>query len=155
MHLDQIDRKILKHLQRDASISNLDLAEAVGLSPTPCSRRVKRLEDEGIILRRVTILDQSKLNLSLTALISVTMDRHTDRRFSQFEQEISTYPEVLECSVITGQDADLLVRATVPDMAYYEKFLLARLTRIEGVSGVHSSFILRSVVNRTELPLDL
>jgi Lrp/AsnC family leucine-responsive transcriptional regulator len=141
-------------MQRNGRISNLELAEMVGLSPTPCSRRVKRLEESGLIRCHVTLLDQSMLGLKLTAFIGISMDRHTPDRFEAFETEVAGYPEVMECSVVTGQSSDYLLKAVVPDMQYYEKFLLGRLTRIAGVTGVHSSFELRRVVQRTELPLD-
>jgi Lrp/AsnC family leucine-responsive transcriptional regulator len=154
MKLDRTDRRILQAMQRNARISNLELAETVGLSPTPCSRRVKRLEESGIIRSHVTLLNQSMLGLKLTAYISISMDRHTPERFEAFEAEVAGYPEVMECSVVTGQSADYLLKAVVPDMEYYEKFLLGKLTRIEGVSGVHSSFELRRVVQRTELPFE-
>ena len=154
MKLDRIDRKILAAMQRNGRISNLELAELVGLSPTPCSRRVKRLEESGLISAHVTLLDQSMLGLKLTAYIGISMDRHTPDRFESFEARVQEFPEVMECSVVTGQSADYLLKAVVPDMAYYERFLLGRLTRIEGVTGVHSSFELRRVVQRTELPLD-
>jgi len=154
MKLDRTDRRILRILQRDSRISNLELADAVGLSPTPCSRRVKRLEESGLIRRHVTLLDQSLLGLKLTAFIGISMDRHTPDRFETFEAEVAQYPEVMECSVVTGQSSDYLLKAVVPDMEYYEKFLLGRLTRIPGVTGVHSSFELRRVVYRTELPLE-
>ncbi len=154
MKLDRTDRRILTALQRNSRITNLELAEVVGLSPTPCSRRVKRLEESGLVRGHVTLLNQSMLGLKLTAYISISMDRHTPDRFETFEQEVSSYPEVMDCSVVTGQSADYLLKAVVPDMEYYEKFLLGRLTRIPGVSGVHSSFELRRVVQRTELPLE-
>ena len=154
MKLDRTDRRILQAMQRNARISNLELAETVGLSPTPCSRRVKRLEESGIIRCHVTLLNQSMLGLKLTAYISISMDRHTPERFEAFEAAVADYPEVMECSVVTGQSADYLLKAVVPDMEYYEKFLLGKLTRIEGVSGVHSSFELRRVVQRTELPFE-
>ena len=154
MKLDRIDRHILEILQANAHTSNLELADKVGLSPTPCARRVKQLEDAGLIKRYVTLLDRDKLGLKLTAYIGITMDRHTPERFEQFEAEVNTYPEVIECSVVTGQSADYLIKAVVPDMQFYEQFLLGRLTRIPGVSGVHSSFQLRQVIQRTELPLD-
>lgn len=153
-HLDRIDRRILEVLQRDARISNLDLADTVGLSPTPCARRVRRLEESGLIRAHVTLLDQQRLGLTLTAFISIAMDRHTPDRFEAFEDEVRGYPEVMDCCVVTGQNADYLVQAVVPDMAYYERFLLGRLTRIPGVSGVQSSFVLRRVIQRTALPLD-
>ena len=154
MKLDRTDRRILQAMQHNARISNLELADSVGLSPTPCSRRVKRLEESGIIRSHVTLLNQSMLGLKLTAYISISMDRHTPERFEAFEAEVASYPEVMECSVVTGQSADYLLKAVVPDMEYYEKFLLGKLTRIEGVSGVHSSFELRRVVQRTELPFE-
>ena len=154
MKLDRIDRRILMAMQDNGRISNLELAEQVGLSPTPCSRRVRRLEESGIIRRHVTLLNQSMLGLKLTAYIGISMDRHTPDRFEAFEAELASYPEVMECSVVTGQSSDYLLKAVVPDMEYYEKFLLGRLTRIPGVTGVHSSFELRRVIQRTELPLD-
>ena len=154
MKLDRTDRRILKAMQENARISNLELAEAVGLSPTPCSRRVKRLEESGIIRGHVTLLDQARMGLKLTAYIGISMDRHTPDRFEAFEAEVMEYPEVMECSVVTGQSSDYLLRAVVPDMEYYERFLLGRLTRIPGVTGVHSSFELRRVVQRTMLPLE-
>ena len=153
IELDRTDIKILQLLQANAELTNLELAEQVGLSPTPCARRVKRLENEGVIRARVTLLDQQKLGLALTAHISITMDRHTPERFEAFEQEIADYPEVVECCVVTGQSADYLVKAVISDMQQYERFLLGRLTRIPGVSGVHSSFELRKLVSRTALPV--
>jgi len=152
--LDRTDRRILAAMQRHGRISNLELADAVGLSPTPCSRRVKRLEESGLIRDHVTLLNQSMLGLKLTAWISISMDRHTPERFDAFEAEVSEYPEVMECAVVTGQAADYLLKAVVPDMEYYERFLLGRLTRIAGVTGVQSSFELRRVIQRTALPLD-
>jgi len=152
--LDSIDRRILNLLQNDARVTNLELAERVGLSPTPCARRVKRLEQSGIIDRHVTLLDQARLGLNITAMVGITMDRHTPERFENFERKVSGFPEVVECSIVTGQAADYLLKAVLPDMTYYEEFLLGRLTRIEGVVGVHSSFVLRNVINRTALPLD-
>ena len=154
MKLDRTDRRILELMQRNGRISNLELADAVGLSPTPCSRRVKRLEESGIIDRHVTLLDQSRLGLKLTAFITIAMDRHTPDRFDNFEKQVSAFPEVIECAVVTGQSADYLVKAVVADMEYYEAFLLGKLTRIEGVTGVQSSFVLRPVIRKTELPLD-
>ncbi len=152
--LDRTDRRILREVQRNGRISNLDLADAVGLSPTPCARRLKRLEEGGFIRDHVALLDQDALGLKLTAYIGISMDRHTPDRFAAFEQEIATYPEVIECSVVTGQSADYLLKAVLPDMQHYERFLLGRLTSIPGVTGVHSSFELRRVILRTDLPLD-
>ncbi|MCP4325661.1 MAG: Lrp/AsnC family transcriptional regulator [Alteromonadales bacterium] len=154
MKLDRTDKKILQLMQANARISNLELADSVGLSPTPCSRRVKRLEESGIIDRHVTLLKPQALGLNLTAMIGITMDRHTPERFDNFERSIVQLPEVLECLIVTGQSADFLLKVVVRDMQHYEKFLLGHVTRLEGVTGVHSSFVLREVMKSTELPLD-
>ena len=154
MELDRTDRHILQLMQRNSRINNIELAEKIGLSPTPCSRRVKRLEESGIIERHVTILNRSMLDLKLTAIVGISMDRHTPERFDNFEKKIADFPEVLECNIVTGQASDYLLKVVLPDMEYYEEFLLGRLTRIEGVSGVHSSFVLRRIIDKTELPLN-
>ena len=153
VNIDRLDRRILEELQKNGSISNLELAELVGLSPSPCSRRVKQLEDSGIINRTVTLLNPETLNLKLTAIIQVSMDRHTPDRFENFEQTLDGCPEVMACSLITGQSADYLIEVLVQDMDSYQAFLLGRLTRIPGVTGVHSSFVLRKIIDRTEIPL--
>lgn len=152
--LDRTDKKILQLMQANARISNLELADSIGLSPTPCSRRVKRLEESGIIDKHVTLLKPQALGLNLTAMIGITMDRHTPERFDNFEKAIAQLPEVLECCIVTGQSADFLLKVVVRDMQHYEKFLLGHVTRLEGVTGVHSSFVLREVLKKTELPLD-
>lgn len=151
--LDSTDRHILQILMRDGRVSNLDLAERVNLSPTPCARRVKRLEDEGLIKGYTVKLDKHKLGLTLTALISISMDRHTPDRFEKFESLIKKMPEIIECNLVTGQSADYLLKALLPDMAHYEAFLLGKLTKIPGVTGVHSSFVLREVIASQKVPL--
>lgn len=153
MSLDRLDRRILEEMQKDGSISNLELAEKVGLSPSPCSRRVKQLEENGFINKTVTLLNPEKLNLKLTAIIQVSMDRHTPDRFECFEEALESYPEVISCSMITGQAADYMVEVLVPDMDGYQAFVLGKLTRIPGVTGVQSSFVLRKIIDRTEIPL--
>ena len=151
--IDKIDRNILEQLQQNGSLTNQELADKVGLSPSPCLRRVRALEDAGVIVRQGTILDHKKLGLSLTAIILIGMDRHTPERFATFERQVGEYPEVQECYLITGQDADYMLKVVVPDMDHYHHFLLNRITRIQGVSGVHSSFVLRRVIDSTALPL--
>jgi Lrp/AsnC family leucine-responsive transcriptional regulator len=153
MKLDKTDKLILQHLQRDARISNIELAEKVHLSPTPCARRVKQLEESGIIKRHVTILDPEKLGLDLMAMVSVTMDTHTADHFDKFEKALLELPEVMECYVVTGQDSDFLIKVLVRDMRHYEEFLLRRLTKIKGVTGVHSSFVLRQPINSYQMPI--
>ena len=154
MKLDRIDQHILQLMQQNGRINNLELADKIGLSPTPCSRRVKRLEESGIIDKHVTCLNKDKLGLKLTAIVGISMDRHTPDRFDNFEGKVAEYPEVIECNMVTGQSSDYLLKVVLPDMAHYEKFLLGKLTNIEGVTGVHSSFVLRKIVEKTELPLN-
>ena len=153
VHIDRTDRQILEHLQKDGGLTNQQLAERVGLSPSPCSRRVKALEEAGIILGRKTLLERRKLGLSLTVILQIGMDRHTPERFQEFEEQVATYPEVQELYLITGQQADYILKVVVPDMEHYQQFLLNKITRITGVSGVHSSFVMRRVIDNTELPL--
>ena len=153
LKLDRTDRRILDELQKNGAISNLDLAEKIGLSPSPCSRRVKALQDAGIILKTVAVLDQKKLGLDMVAMISISMDRHTPERFENFEEKVKGFPEVLECFLITGQSADYVLKVVVKDMDAYQQFLLGKLTRIEGVSGVHSSFVMRKIVDSSRLPV--
>ncbi|MGI2026598.1 Lrp/AsnC family transcriptional regulator [Endozoicomonas acroporae] len=154
MKLDRYDIRILQELQQNAHISNQDLADLIGLTPSPCLRRVRQLEESGLITARVTLLNPQKLGLSLTVLIHISMDRHTPERFEQFEETINSYEEVIECLLITGQSADYMVKVMVPDMNYYQDFLLNKITKITGVTGVHSSFVLRQPVHKTALPLN-
>lgn len=153
MKFDRTDRRILELLQKDANLSNQELAEKVGLSPSPCLRRVKALEEAGVIVGKVTLLERKQLGLSLSVLIQISMDRHTPERFELFEQTVADLPEIQQCFLITGQDADYMLKVVVPDMDAYQEFLLNKITRIPGVSGVHSSFILRRVIDTTALPL--
>ena len=151
--LDNTDRRLLRELQRDGRISNQDLADRVGLSPSPCLRRVRALHDQGIILGYHALLDANKLGLTLMALIHISMDRHTPERFAHFEEVISTLPQVLECLLVTGQEADYQLKVVVRDMQAYQHLLLEKITRIDGVSGVRSSFVMRRVVNHSALPV--
>lgn len=153
MELDRYDRRILEELQHDGRISNQDLAERIGLSPSPCLRRVRALEESGLITGYRAMLDANKLGLTLMALIHISMDRHTPERFANFEERVSALPEVLECLLVTGQDADYQLKVVVQDMDAFQALLLEKITRIEGVSGVHSSFVLRRVVDKTALPV--
>ncbi|WP_101675482.1 Lrp/AsnC family transcriptional regulator [Alloalcanivorax mobilis] len=152
--LDRTDLKILQALQDDGGLTNQQLAERIGLSPSPCSRRVQKLESAGVIVRRETVLDPRALGLDLTAMIQISMDRHTPERFANFEATVKQYPEVQQCYLVTGQEADYLLKVVVPDIDHYQQFLLNKITRIEGVSGVQSSFIMRRVIDTTALPLD-
>ena len=151
--LDAYDLKILTELQADGASSNQEIAERVGLSASPCSRRIRQLEVDGVIAERVARLTPAKLGLDLTVLIYIRMDRHTPERFANFEAIVRGFPEVLECYLITGQEADYQLKVIVPGMDEYQRFLLEKITRIEGVIGVHSSFVLRKAVDSTRLPL--
>ncbi len=153
MKLTKMDIRILDEIQHNGRISNLELAEKIGLSPSPCLRRVKQLEQAGFIDQYLARLNEKKLGLKLVALIQISMDRHTPERFENFEAIIKDFEEVQECYLITGQSADYLLKVIVPDMEHYQDFLLQKLTRITGVTGVQSSFIMRKVLDRTTLPL--
>ena len=143
--LDKIDRQILALLRENARMSNLELAESVNLSPTPCARRIKQLEDAGVITGYSVTTDPRKLGYQLSVYIAISMDKHTAERFSNFEKKLREFPEVVSCSIVTGRSEDYLIKALVKDMAHYEEFLLHRLNRIEGIAQVHTSFELREV----------
>jgi Lrp/AsnC family leucine-responsive transcriptional regulator len=150
--LDRYDRQILEHLQRDGRLANQDLADRIGLSPSPCLRRVRALEKRGFITGYRAILDGKKLGFALMALVRISLDRHTQERFVNFEAKIRVLPEVLECLLVAGEEADYVLKVVVRDMDGYQNLLLNRITRIEGVTGVRSSFVLRPVVERTSIP---
>ncbi|HEX4348024.1 MAG TPA: Lrp/AsnC family transcriptional regulator [Vicinamibacterales bacterium] len=152
--LDEIDRKILKHLQDNARMSNAALADKVGLSPAPCLRRVRALEESRVIRKHATLLDPAAVNLGVTVFVQITLALQVDDRLEIFERAIMKRQEVLECYLMTG-DADYLVRVVVPDVAAYERFLKDTLTRVEGVAGIKSSFALKQVKYSTVLPIGM
>jgi Lrp/AsnC family leucine-responsive transcriptional regulator len=152
LQLDAIDRRILHHLQNEGRLTNLELAERVGLSSSPCLRRVKRLEDERIIERYVALVDQASLGLEVTVFIRVSLTVQEDASLTRFEAAIADWPEVMECYLMSGE-ADYQMRVIVRSLADYENFLRTRLTKVPGVAKIQSSFALRPVVYRTELPL--
>ncbi|MBV6417277.1 MAG: Leucine-responsive regulatory protein [Steroidobacteraceae bacterium] len=153
MQLDRHDRLILEVLQTDGRLSNQELADRIGLSPSPCLRRVRALEEAGVITGYRAMVDARKLGLTLMALLHISMDKHTPERFANFEKEVAAQPEVLECLLITGQEADYQLKVIVRDMDSYQELLLHRITRIEGVTGVHTSFVLRRVLDKTAIPV--
>jgi Lrp/AsnC family leucine-responsive transcriptional regulator len=150
--IDQIDRKILNRLQKDGRTANNDLAADVGLSPSPCLRRVKALEESGVIRTYVALVDPVLVDLPVNVFVSVTLEKQIEERLDAFEDAIRQRPEVLECYLMTGE-ADYLLRIVVPDLAAYEQFLKTHLTRIAGVSSIKSSFALKQVRYETALPL--
>jgi DNA-binding Lrp family transcriptional regulator len=153
LELDSIDRRILQHLQLNSRSSTAELAAAAGLSPTPCRRPGKAMEDAHVIRRYVTIVDPAKVGLSVNLFCQVSLTTQIESALEVFERSIQQRPEVMECYLMTG-DADYLLRVVMPDLAAYERFLMDHLTRIPGVANIRSSFALRTVKYRTDLPLD-
>ena len=153
MKLDAIDRQILTQLQRNARMSNARLAERVGLSPAPCLRRIRALEEAGIIRDYVALVDSRTVDRAVTVFIEIRLDLQVKDRLDILERAIREWPEVLECNLMTG-DADYLLRVAVPDVDAYEHFLRDKLTRLEGVASIKSSFALKQVKYTTALPID-
>ena len=153
MQLDTFDKAILNALQNNGRLSNQELADNIGLSPSACLRRFKGLETSGLIMGYRCLLDAKKLGLDLMALIHISMDKHTKERFSEFEAAIQKLPNVLECLLLTGQTADYQLKVVVKDLEAYQDLLLNHVTQINGVSGVHTSFVLRKVVDKTAIPI--
>jgi Lrp/AsnC family transcriptional regulator, leucine-responsive regulatory protein len=142
--LDDIDRAILRELQNDGRLSIADLAPRVGLSPSPCARRVRMLEDRGIIRGYAALLDEAALGFGVSVFVSVKLDRQVDDALRQFERAVKAFPEVVDCWLMTG-NRDYLIRIAVTGLAEYEEFLTTRLNRIEGVASIESSIPLRRV----------
>ena len=142
--LDDIDKRIIAALQAEGRLPIVDLAEKVGLSPTPCQRRVKRLEEEGVILRYAALVSPAALGLSLQALVQVTLDDHSEKTVEAFEAAIRARPEVVACYAVTG-DMDFLLHVLTPDLASFSDFALKELLRMPGVRGTRSSFIMQAV----------
>lgn len=151
-NLDEIDRRILGEVQSDGRITNQDLSERIGLSPSPCLRRLRQLEGEGVITRYVALVDPERVGLSVTAFVRVRLDSQDDRHLERFESAVVDFPEVMECYLMTGE-ADYQLRVLVGSLGEFEDFLRRRLTRIPGVAQVTTSFALRPVVYKTALPV--
>lgn len=151
MRLDRIDVAMLHHLQRDGRATTVELSDAVGLSPSPCHRRQKILEEAGIITSYVALLDQERVGLPVNVFVSVELVGQTDEQLAGFEDAVSACPEVMECYIMTGA-SDFLLRVVAGDLAAYELFL-RRLTRMPFVRSIRSAFALKRVIYRTSLPL--
>lgn len=147
-----IDRHILRVLQDNARIPMTELAESVGLSATPCTRRVKRLEDQGVIRRYATLLEPTAVGLPVNVFVSISLTAQTEPELQAVEEAVTRYPEVMECYLMTG-DADYLLRVVVPDLDSFQRFVMEKLTRLPGIANIRSSFALRQVAYRTALPL--
>lgn len=152
MRIDPADRKILAALQADGRVSIADLSGAVGLSPSACLRRVRALEEVGIIARYVAVLDQRKAGLPVSVFVSIKLERQREDALDAFAAAIRHWPEVLECYLMTGA-RDYLLRVVVADLDAYERFLKQKLTRVEGIASIESSFALEQVKYSNVLPL--
>ncbi|MEX2616780.1 MAG: Lrp/AsnC family transcriptional regulator [Alphaproteobacteria bacterium] len=150
--LDEIDRRILAVLQEDARIANVELAGRVGISASPCWRRVRALEESGAISRYVTLVDPAALDLRVSVFVQVTLEKQVEGALEVFEKAVQARPEVMECYLMTG-DADYHLRVVVPDLAAYERFLMDHLTRVPGIANIRSGFALKQVKYTTALPL--
>lgn len=144
--LDDIDKRIVSTLQAEGRLPMVDLAERVGLSPTPCQRRVKRLEEEGVIERYAALVPPPALGLALQAMVQVTLDDHSEKTVEAFEAAIRACPEVVACYAMTG-DMDFLLHVLAPDLASFSEFAMKALLRMPGVRGTRSSFIMQAVKN--------
>ncbi len=153
MSLDATDLRILEQLQADASLSNVELAKRVHLSPSPCLARVRALEKAGLIRQYVALLDAQQLGLHLNVFISISLKQQSRETLEAFEQRIVLRDEVMECYLMTG-DADYLLRVAVPDMPALERFILEQLSPIAQVEKIRSSFALKQVRYKTALPLN-
>jgi len=152
-HLDAIDRQILGILQRDARIANTELADEIGLTPAPTLRRVRRLEEEGIIQSYVALLDQKKVGRELMVMVRVTLDKQTKQGFEEFARKMQARPEVLECFLCLG-DIDYLLKVCVPDLDAYQHFLVNTLAAIPGVRNTASTIVVKQEKYTTSLALD-
>lgn len=151
--LDRIDRRIIAELQRDATLSISHLAEIVGLSPTPCWKRIKKLEDAGIILKRVTLIDQSKVDLGVTVFIFIRTSQHTGEWYSKFTENVALIPEVMELYRVSGS-VDYLIKAVVSSIEGYDA-LYKRLVNVCEISDTSASFVMEVIKSTTELPIAL
>ena len=152
MQLDAIDLRILAELQQDGSLTNVELARRVHLSPSPCLARVKALEGAGVIERYVALASAKQLGLGLNVFINISLKTQSKEALAEFERRIAEHDEVMECYLMTG-DSDYLIRVAVPDIAALERFILEQLTPIPGIEKIRSSFALKQVRYKTALPL--
>lgn len=152
--IDDIDRKILSALQKDALTTAEKLSEQVGLSPSPCARRVRLLRDAGVIKSYVAVVDQVKVGLPISVFASIKLERQREEQLDHFQAAVTRWPEIVECYLMTGRQ-DYLLRIVVKDLEDYEKFLKQKLTRLEGVASIESSFALSQIKHSQELPIPL
>src|SRR5262245_45094494 len=151
--LDAIDRRILRELQTDGRMSNVELADRVGLSPSPCLRRVRRLQEAGVIRGYRALLDRAAVGLGLTAFVSVRIEGHHGERTLAVQEAIRALPEVVACWLVSGE-ADFLLEVVLPDLGAYERLLLGELARLPGVKDIRTSFAMREVKAVAQLPVE-
>ncbi len=152
--LDDIDRRIVQALQADGRMSNQDLAEKVGLSPSPCARRVRLLEEAGVIEGYVAVVNQDKLGLPVSVFASIKLERQREEELDRFATAVSRWPEVADCYLMTGP-RDYLLRIIVADLAAYERFLKDKLTRLDNIASIETSFALGKVKRSFAVPVAL
>ncbi|EPC03125.1 AsnC family transcriptional regulator [Litchfieldella anticariensis FP35 = DSM 16096] len=151
--LDAIDRRILAALQRDARLTNVELAEEVSLSPSPCLRRVRQLEASGLIRGYHAELDRGGVGFGLTVFVGIKVERHHEEQAHAFREAVISLPEVISAHLVSGE-ADFLLQVVVPDLAAYERFLMQTLLRLPGVSDIRSNFAIQTVKDQGPLPLE-
>ena len=150
--LNEIDLKILSHLQNNARLTNVELSEHIHLSQSPCLRRVRNMESNGIIKGYVALVDQNTVGLPVSVFVNVRLEKQIERALEKFEETVQDWSEVMECYLMTG-DSDYLLRVVASDLAAYERFLMDKLTRVPGVASINSSFALKQVTYKTALPI--
>ena len=152
LKLDNIDYKILRVIQSEGRISNLNLADKIGLSPSPCLRRVRDLEKRKVIKRYVGLIDPKAVGFLINAFVNVRLRSQEKKFLNIFEHKVSMYNEVIECYLMTGS-SDYLLRVVTRDLEEYERFVVDKLTKIEGIANIQTSFALKPLIQRTEIPI--
>ena len=150
--LNGIDYKILKYLQSNARLTNIELSEHINLSQSPCLRRVRNMETSGVIKGYVALVDQNTVGLPVSVFVNVRLEKQIERALEVFEETVQNWSEVMECYLMTG-DSDYLLRVVASDLVAYERFLMDKLTRVPGVASINSSFALKQVTYKTALPI--
>ena len=153
LKLDKHDRKILAALQKDGRLANIDLSQQINLSPSSCLRRVRRLEDTGLIKGYTAIIDNEKAGLGLTLFVNVKVERHRDKEAKEFREAVAALPEVTMAYLVSGE-SDFLLHVVVPDLRGYERFLTETLLKLPGVTDIRSNFAIQTIKSPSPLPLD-
>ena len=150
--LDKIDYEILRLIQNDGRISNANLSDSIGLSPSPCLRRVRELEKKNVIKKYVGLIEPKAVGFLINAFVNVSLRSQEEKSLKVFEESIAIYDEVIECYLMTGS-SDYLLRVVTRDLEDYERFVINKLTKIEGIANIQTSFALKPLIQRTEIPI--